>query len=324
VAARAQLRQGYALKQQGKCKEAVPFLQESARLDRQPKTLLNLGDCEQAIGQLAAAQAHFVEARDLARQQGNDPLKKIGEKRLQDVEKKMPKLAITLAKDAPSDTVVTRDGVEVGAVSLHTALPIDLGHHVVLARGGGFERQFDVTLAEGETKNLEVTPKGGRALPKPAVAAADKASTTTNGAAKNEAPRASAFKIEGPTSDRAESGSSIQRTLGFITLGAGLIGVGAGGYFGARVLTKKSDASTMCTPTDPCMPGSDEVRTYEETKRDARNARTNAYIGLGVGGAVAVTGVILLLTAPKTTTTGWRFVPTVGQSAVGAVVDGTW
>jgi hypothetical protein len=236
----------------------------------------------------------------------------------------MPKLAITLAKDAPSDTVVTRDGTEVGAVSLHTALPIDLGHHVVVARGGGFERQFDVTLAEGETKNLEVTPHGGKAVPKPPVAAADKPSPTSNGAAKNEAPRTSAFKIEGPASDRVESGSSVQRTLGFITLGAGLIGVGAGGYFGARVLMKKSDASTMCTPGDPCVAGSDEVRTYEDTKRDARNARTNAYIGLGVGGAVAVTGVILLLTAPKSTTTGWRFAPTVGQSAVGAVIDGTW
>src|SRR5689334_179487 len=58
MAARAQLRQGYALKQQGKCKEAVPYLEESARLDRQPKTLLNLGDCEQSLGHLAAAQAH--------------------------------------------------------------------------------------------------------------------------------------------------------------------------------------------------------------------------------------------------------------------------
>src|SRR4029453_14456263 len=33
VAPRAQLRQGYALKQQGKCKEAIPFLQKSAGLD---------------------------------------------------------------------------------------------------------------------------------------------------------------------------------------------------------------------------------------------------------------------------------------------------
>jgi len=321
VAARAQLRQGYALKQQGKCKEAIPFLQESARLDRQPKTLLNLGDCELALGQLGAAQNHFVEARDLARQQGNDALKTIGEKRLQEVEKKMPKLSITLAKDAPTDTVVTRDGVEVGTVSLHTALPIDMGRHVVVARGGGLERQYEVTLAEGETKNLEITPVGGKALPKPVAAAAEKTSAPSP-ASRKDAPRTgAAFNIEGPSQDRAESGSNTQRTLGFVTLGAGVVGLGVGGYFGARVLTKNKELSTMCTDANRC--NEDGLTQYEATKSDAVNSRTYAYVGLGVGGAAAVTGVILLLTAPKTNT-AWRVGPTIGQGNVGAVVAGTW
>jgi hypothetical protein len=323
VAARAQLRQGYALKQQGKCKEAVPFLQESVRLDRQPKALLNLGDCELTLGQLAAAQAHMVEARDLARQQGNESLKNIGEKRLQEIEKRMPKLAIDVAKDAPADTVVTRDGVEVGKVSLHTPLPIDVGRHVIVARGGGFERQFEVALAEGETRNLEVTPIGGKALPKPAVAAA-KPSTGQNNASKKEEARASgtAFKIEGPTPDQAESGSSTQRTVGFVALGVGAVGLGAGAYFGARMLSKKSEASTMCTEQAPCSP--EGAAEFEKTKSDARSARTNAFIGFGVGGAAAVTGVILLLTAPKATATGWHVAPAMGQGTVGAVVDGTF
>jgi hypothetical protein len=235
----------------------------------------------------------------------------------------MPKLAITLAKDAPADAVVTRDGVEVGAVSLHTSLPIDTGRHVVIVRGGGFERQFDVTLAEGETKNLEVTPIGGKPLPKPA---AEKASTAQNGASKKDASRApaSAFKIEGPTQDRAESGSSTQRTLGFITLGIGAVGLGAGTYFGVRTLSKKNEASTMCTDAAPCDPGSDDVAHYEKTKREAFDARTYTYIGLGVGGAAALTGVILLLTAPKSTSTGWRMGPSVGQGTFGAMIDGTW
>jgi len=326
VAARAQLRQGYALKQQGKCKEAVPYLQESVRLDRQPKTLLNLGDCEQALGQFAAAQAHFLEARDLARQQGNDTLKNVGEKRLHDVEKRMPKLTIQLAKDAPQGTVVTRDGVEVGSVSLHTPLPIDIGRHVVIARGGGFERQFEVTLAESETKTLEVTPLGGKAIAKPAAAAADKPSSAQNSAPKKDTSRApgTAFKLDFPTSDRAESGSSAQRTLGFVTLGIGAVGLGAGAYFGARMLSKKADAGTMCTAEAPCRPDTGEVTKFENTKRDARDARTYAFVGLGVGGAAVVTGVILLLTAPKAAATGWQVAPAIGQGTMGAVVAGTW
>jgi hypothetical protein len=324
VAARAQLRQGYALKQQGKCKEAVPFLQESARLDRQPKTLLNLGDCELALGQLGAAQAHFVEARDLARQQGNDSLKSIGEKRLQEVEKRMPKLTIDLAKGAPADTVVTRDGVEVGSVSLHTALPIDTGRHVIVARGGGFERQFEITLAEGDSRSLEVTPIGGKAMPKAAAVASDKPSTAASTASKKDASRApsSAFQIEGPASDRSESSGSTQRTLGFVTMGVGAVGLGVGAFFGVRTLSRKNQAESMCTNANPC----DDygVLEYENTLSYARNARNYSYIGLGVGGVAAVTGLILVLTAPKTTSSAWRFTPTVGQGSIGAVVDGTF
>jgi hypothetical protein len=323
VAARAQLRQGYALKQQGKCKEAVPFLQESARLDRQPKTLLNLGDCELALGQLGAAQTHFVEARDLARQQGNNALRTIGEKRLQDVEKRMPRLTIELAKDAPADTVVLRDGVEVGAVSLRSALPIDTGRHVVVARGGGFERQFEITLAEGENRKLEITPIGGKAIAPPVVAAVDKPAAAPTEAQKKEATRNSAFKIEGPTGDRAESGGGGgQRTIGYVTLGLGAVGLGAGGFFAARTYSKRNELADMCTAESPC----DDVQAelYENKKETANNARMLSIVGFGVGGAAAITGLILVLTAPKSTSSAWQVAPAIGQGSMGAVVAGRW
>ena len=77
----------------------------------------------------------------------------------------------------------------------------------------------------------------------------------------------------------------------------------------------------MCTDANRC--NEDGLTQYEATKSDAVNSRTYAYVGLGVGGAAAVTGVILLLTAPKTNT-AWRVGPTIGQGNVGAVVAGTW
>src|SRR6266545_4078058 len=118
VAARAQLQEGYALKQQGKCEEALPHFVESVKFDRQPKALLNLADCEERTGRLAAAQTHFVEARDLARVQGIDPIRSLAEERLQGLDKKMPRLVVRLAKDAPPETTIARDGVELGRISL--------------------------------------------------------------------------------------------------------------------------------------------------------------------------------------------------------------
>ena len=321
VAARAQLRQGYALKQQGKCKEAIPYLEESLRLDRQPKTLLNLGDCEQAVGQLAPAQTHFIEARDLARHQKNEVLKTIAEKRLQDLEKRMPKLTIELAKDAPPNTVVTRDGIEVGPVSLRTALPIDIGQHVIVVRGGGFERQYQVTLAEGEAQRIEVTPIGGKPVALPATAGAAQPAEKKP-TAETAPPASTPFRIEAPAGDRVESGSSTQRTFGYVTLGVGAVGLGAGGFFAARTLSRKSELADMCTEYAPC--NDEEAAVYQNTKRAAQNARMYSAIGFGAGGAAAITGVILLLTAPKSSSSALRVAPTIGQNSVGAFVAGSW
>ncbi len=79
TAAGAQLQQGYNLKQQGNCEEAIPHFLESVRLDRHPKALVNLADCEERLGRLGAAQSHFVEARELASAQGLEPLWKVAE-----------------------------------------------------------------------------------------------------------------------------------------------------------------------------------------------------------------------------------------------------
>jgi len=164
VAALAQLQEGYALKQQGKCEEALPHFVESVKFDRQPKALLNLADCEEKMGRLAAALTHFVEARDLAKAHGLEPLRAVAEQHIAGLEKRMPKLRIKLAKDAAAGTRVTRDGVELGSVSLGSALPIDPGKHVILARGSRFERRYEISIEPGETKDIEVTSEGGTPL----------------------------------------------------------------------------------------------------------------------------------------------------------------
>jgi hypothetical protein len=310
------LREGYTLKQQGKCKDAVPHLQESVRLDRQPKSLINLGECEQKLGQLAAAQSHFLEARDLARSGGDATLRNIAGKKLEEVEKKMPKLGIELGKDAPAGTVVLRDGVEVGAVSLRIELPIDVGRHVVVARGGGFERQYEVTLAEGESKQIEVTPIGGKALAGAAKSVEKTADQRNTAPPPGDTKPTSSFRIEGPQGDRVDEGGATQRTIGYVAIGAGVIGLGVGAFFGATFLSRQKDLED-CNTVRTC-----DDATWNGTQQRAVNARTYTAIGLAGGGVLAATGLILLVTAPKSSTTGWTVAPMVGRDGTGVWVDG--
>jgi tetratricopeptide (TPR) repeat protein len=86
AAGQGRRQQGLTLKEQGRCNEAIPYLSESLKLDRQLDTLLELADCEENVGMLGAASAHFLEARDRARSLGLETQRTIAEQRWQAVD----------------------------------------------------------------------------------------------------------------------------------------------------------------------------------------------------------------------------------------------
>jgi hypothetical protein len=302
AAARAQLQEGYALKQQGKCDAAILHFVESVRLDRQPKTLLNLADCEEKLGKLATAQSHLVEARDLAQAQRLGPLQALAEQRRQALEKRVPRLIVRLAKNVPAGTTVMRDGVELGPVSLNTALPTDPGKHQIVARGSNVERVYEIVVAEAETKEIEVTPVGGKQLH----AAAPSAGSPTGATSVVEATpstrtgttAATRQPSEHPASSPASptgTGPNGQRIAGVVVAGAGLVGAAVGGYFALRAQATYNAAD--CDPSNRCSEQglSDQNRAFSQ----ARNATF-----VTAGGLVALaTGVVLWITAPASRST---------------------
>src|SRR3954453_4672119 len=81
AAARAQVKLGYQLAQDGKCDEAIPHFQESLRLDAKAITLINLAACEEKTAKLADALGHWVEARSLAQSEKNAAIEAEAEKK---------------------------------------------------------------------------------------------------------------------------------------------------------------------------------------------------------------------------------------------------
>ncbi len=317
-AARAQLRDGYALKGQGKCIEAIAHFVESIRLDRQPKTLLNLADCEEKLGKYVAAQTHIVEARDLARTQGAAQLKTLADQHLQSIETKMPKLVLRLAKDAPAGTVVLRDGVELGAVSLGTPLPVDPGAHTVFARGASMERQYEVTLADGATQELEISPAGGKPVAAPAAA---KASASATAAPPQEPAAQSAHDAPAQVdTGTARRGPPI---LPIVFGGIGVAGGITAAVFGLKAKSKNDDGLAIC-PEVGC--GAAAHEQAQPLFEDARSARTVAIVAGAVGGVALATGVILLFTgdSSKGGASALRVAPSFGTARVGVELGGGW
>jgi hypothetical protein len=263
AAAREQVKLGYMLAQDGKCEEAIPHFVESLRLDVKAITLINLAACEEKTGKLADALGHWVEARGRAQAEGNAAIEEEAEKKTKALEDHVPKLTVVV-RGAPPDAEVVRDGVALGAASMGVPLPVNAGPHRLVVRVKGHEdRTESVTVAEGETKRVELQ------VGPPASAVA-------------VAPRA-------PTTDRGGRDGAGTSPLVYVGFGAAIAGVAVGSITGVMAFGKASTASDECPNTVDCSPaGKDAV----DSGRSLGTISTIGFVVAGVGAAVGVYGLV--------------------------------
>jgi tetratricopeptide (TPR) repeat protein len=316
-AAREQLKQGYALKQQGKFAEALPHLLESLRLDPQVKTLMNLADTEEHVGKWVDATRHWVQARDKAASAGDDTARAESAKRRTAAEARTPKLTIVLKGADPSQATVKRDAVVLGAVSLGESLPTDPGAHVILVEMPGFEsRTFEVTLKEGEAQKVEVSPGAklaATATSAPPPAASAKPPLTA-------APTATPASNAPPPPSAADSHGNAMFIGGLSAAGVGvvLLAVSLVEYSSAK--SKHNDA------VGECANGLCPADAFAKDD-DAHSAAKTGNVLAVVGGILAVGGGVTALLAPRSSsdaTTGLGLTPTVGVHESGLTWKGAF
>jgi len=135
-------------------------------------------------------------------------------------------------------------------------------------------------------------------------------------------PTAAPMSPSLPSPDEPPPPSSAQSAAG-ITLGVvGLVGIGAGTYFGLHARAKNNDAKDIC-PVPPKCPTQDGADLGDQANR----AAVLSNVTFAVGGAALVAGGLLLLTAPtKRHQSGldFRFVPVAGARELGAQVAGSF
>ncbi len=193
---------------------------------------------------------------------------------------------------------VTLDTTDVPNAALGVRRPADPGKHVIRAVAVGFTPvEASITLAEGkvETVNLELKPGAGGPTslgPAPAPAGTPAAGPQTAG------PVAGPVVIGAqPPPDQPDTSGSARKTAGFVTLGIGAGFVVVGAAVGGLAVSKHSSIAGMCS--NGVCPSSQESTIQAEI--NTYTALGNAATGLlAVGGAAAVTGIILVATAPKT------------------------
>jgi hypothetical protein len=188
-----------------------------------------------------------------------DQAKRDAEAELASLTPRIPNLVIHVAGAEPARVTVTLDGVAVPRALWGEDRPVNPGSHHLVGQAGTQETTLDVAVAEAERKEAKLTFQA------------------------TSAPLAVAEAPPPP------SGSS--KTLAYVTLGAGALGLIVGGVSGGMAIGKRNalDDSPHCQAGICTHAVDDDVKSL-------RTFRTVSTVGFVAGGVLVAAGTVLWLT----------------------------
>jgi hypothetical protein len=281
AAAEALFRAGREAAEKGDDAAACARFEESHRLEPAAGTVFNLALCFERRGQVASAWQRFREARD--RMPSGDDRSQLVEQRIAALEPRLPKLTLRVSSGASGATVM-RDGMEVRAASLGIAVPIDPGAHEIVVRAPGHaERSVSLTIAEGQSKELDL-----------------------------ELGPAEARDADAVPTESSSTGSS-RKTVGMVITGVGAAGIVTSLVTGALVLNRKSVVDRECVGSVCSKEGADAASSGRTFSTISTIAFAAGAVGVGVGLYLTLsanprpeTARLLLVTSPGAASLGLK------------------
>jgi drug/metabolite transporter superfamily protein YnfA len=322
---------GRDLMKSGRYQDAAGAFEVSQKLDPGWGTLYNLAQCYEHIGKLASAQAIY---RDLARADSyprgpsvpperDRAGRKDAGKRADALDKRVPKLRLTLAAPPPG-LVVTLDGSDATRL-VGSDRPVDLGAHKIHATAPGHS-DFETTATitdEARTVSVAIELSATAAVPVADVRGLPPGGSAAEGRRGSiDTPVAAidgAAPVMVPPPEPPAVSRSSRKTYGVVVAAGGGVLVATGLVFGQLASSKWKDAQDACE-NKIC---ADAAALNAGVVSDARSRATASTV-LVIGGAVAVAaGAVLYLTAPRArATSAWRVTPSAGASGLAVTLDG--
>jgi len=182
---------------------------------------------------------------------------------VEEVRTRLPRLKLTVLGTSRADRAqVTIDDKPTPDALLGVERPVDPGvHHFAVHVAGQTRAERDLTVVEGQSYQVELDAHSAQAAAAPAAA-----------------PIAPGRQASGSANSR--------RTLVYVGLGLGVVGLGVGTYTGLVALRHKSNLDSACHAGCPASSAS-EIDSW-------RSNRTVSWLSYGVGIAAAGAGVLLL------------------------------
>lgn len=275
------LRHGVELRQQGDHAAALAEFERAHALAGTPRTLAQVALAEQALGRWVAAESHLREAL----RSTEDPwiVRNRGalDGALGVIAQHVGQVMVTANVAGVSITV---NGHEGASLPWSAPVRVDAGEVELSARFDGRTESRRVQVSAGETAVIPFE------FARPAVAPPP--------------PPPPPVRVVPPTARRVSRASSTRRALGWTSLAAGVVGFGVGI---AGLVLKNAGANEyngLRFEGGLACPGTGIL--YDLQRAECQSALDQEYTGrvlqwagLISGGALTITGVILLVTAPR-------------------------
>ena len=283
--------QGLDSMKKNQFKEACDAFAGSNEADPSPGTQINLALCNEKQNKLATAWGWYRTAAGSADQRGQKDRADLARGEAAKLEPKLHKLVITVKAPAAGLTV-TRNGSAVPNAVLGTDVPIDPGDYVIEVSATG-KKAWKQTVHIGT----------GPGVDRLDVAALEDAPVAGPVAGTPEYSKPVGSSTEGST----------QRTVAYVVGGAGIVALlTAGGIQVFNLAVTNSQYKDLqgqsekvpCPTTDPTKTGTcASLQIVLASKDAARDSNQVAAIVVGaLGGALLITGIVLLVTAPSAKT----------------------
>lgn len=286
--------EGKAMMAEGKLEAACQKLAESQRLDAGVGTLLYLAECHERRGKTASAWATWREASSLAASSGQSQREKIARERAQKLESRLTRLKVEVpGASLVEGLIITRGGEPVPRTLWGSALPVDPGELLVVARAPGrVEWSLSLNAAEAGTLVVKIPTLAPEPVVPPGPRPPTSAAPLTDAAPPTSvAPHATSAPPPPPTA-RPPEPSPNRRAASVALLGVGALGVVAGSYFGIKTFSTWSEARSRCQG-EVCGEGANSLS--KDAATDGKISTVSFAIGLLGAGA----GAWLWFTTPS-------------------------
>lgn len=278
LAARELGEQAIELYKEGKFDAALDRFDRAAKLVDVPSLNLYAARCLEKLGRWVESSERYLRVTRMPAVAGELEDQALARARAAEERQallpRIPKLEIGIEGVDAGSVTVEMDGKSVPAALLGVERHVDPGEHSIVGTLGTqrVERSVKVSESAHERVTLSFRPEPGT-TPPPKPVLSPQPSTSS------------------PERDQPTSGST-QRTLGWIGIGVGSVGLVFGGITGFIAMGKKSDLDDTCLDRK-CGPDQhSDVDSYDRQ-------RLLSSLGFGIGLVGMAAGITLLATAPS-------------------------